>query len=556
MTTLSLVTGTFNRQKHLSRMVDTFRANIPNFFPYEIIVVDGGSTDGTIEWCNAQSDIKLIQHGALLGAIKAFCDGGFTASGKYVLFANDDIEFLKGSVIPSIVYLEENLTCGAVAFSDNRNTKDYQVQGMAVQVEGVIKYLPYAQVGLYRKWLGDLCNWWGYGEIDANTYGGDNFLSARIYEHGYSVDAVAGCQVTDLVVTDQLRERNYTIEKAKNGYHNRYPQPPIKKPFPTIDNFDSKQLRIVYMPIYDPDYHDRVIVNKSGLRRALQSKALVWEVDYLNARYDLANIVRQFQPHIILTQCHNTPIDLAKAKAVKPDVLVINWNGDVWRDNLLDTNMLNWLRGQVDIQLTVNQSVLADYDKEGIFARYWQIGFESDVMPSTIAPFDVVFMGSNYSDKRNDLGNFLQSLPYNVAMFGNNWRGSKGDTTYQFDYNAMIVRNAKIVIGDNQFPDETGFVSNRWFETLAYGGFLLHQRVNGLEALTGFKDGVHYISWDSLEDLGAKIAYWVQDEQADEREVIAYRAYEFTQANHSFTRRVKQLASIIGEYQTWRQSTI
>lgn len=134
MITLSLVTGTFNRQKHLARMVDTFRANIPSFFEYEIIVVDGGSTDGTLEWASVQSDIKLIRHGALLGAIKAFCDGGFTAKGKYVLFANDDIEFLKGSVIPAIVYLEENLTCGAVAFSDNRNTVDYQVQGMAVQV--------------------------------------------------------------------------------------------------------------------------------------------------------------------------------------------------------------------------------------------------------------------------------------------------------------------------------------------------------------------------------------------------------------------------------------
>jgi glycosyltransferase involved in cell wall biosynthesis len=548
---LSLITGTYNRLTYLIKMVDTFRANIPNNFDYEIIVVDGGSTDGTIRWLNKQADIKVINHGALLGAIRAFCDGGFAASGKYVLFANDDIEFLDGSIMPAILYLEENMTCGAVAFSDNRNTPDYQIQNMSVQVNGVNTHLPYAQVGMYRKWLGDLCNWWGYGDIDANTYGGDNYLSARIYEMGYSVDAVAPCKVTDLVAKDDLRQRNENIESQRRGYYARYPLPPVKKDYLVTPNLDSKQLRVVYMPIYDPDYHAVVSRTKKELRQALSKKSIVWEVDYLNSAYDLADICRQFQPHMILTQSHNTPIDLAPAKAVKPDVLVVNWNGDVWRNNLLAPEMLTWIKAQVDIQLTVNQSVLAEYEKEGIFARYWQIGFESDVMPTSVNAFDVVFMGSNYSEKRQALGDFLQSLPYRVGLYGRNWQQGQGDTTYHFDKNASIAHGAKIVIGDNQFPDEYGFVSNRWFETLASGAFLLHQRVKGIEELTGYIDGVHYVAWDDLGDLGAKIAYWL--DRDEERAKIAKTAYEFTRKHHSFDSRVKELSAIIGEYEKWKR---
>jgi glycosyltransferase involved in cell wall biosynthesis len=547
---LSLITGTYNRLTYLIKMVDTFRANIPNNFDYEIIVVDGGSTDGTIRWLNKQSDIKVINHGALLGAIRAFCDGGFAASGKYVLFANDDIEFLDGSIMPAILYLEENMTCGAVAFSDNRNTPDYQIQNMSVQVNGVVTHLPYAQVGMYRKWLGDLCNWWGYGDIDANTYGGDNYLSARIYEMGYSVDAVASCKVTDLVAKDDLRQRNENIEAQRRGYYARYPLPPIKKDYLVSPNLDSKQLRVVYMPIYDPDYHAVVSRTKKGLRQALSKKSIVWEVDYLNSAYDLADICRQFQPHMILTQSHNTPIDLAPAKAVKPDVLVVNWNGDVWRNNLLAPEMLTWIKAQVDIQLTVNQSVLSEYEKEGIFARYWQIGFESDAMPISMNPYDVVFMGSNYSEKRQALGDFLKSLPYNVGLYGRNWKDRYGDTTYQFDKNASIVQNAKIVIGDNQFPDEYGFVSNRWFETLASGAFLLHQRVKGIEELTGYIDGVHYVAWDDFDDLKEKIAYWLARD--NERGTIADTAYTFTRKHHSFDSRVKELSAIVKEYDQWK----
>lgn len=68
---ISAVTGTYNRLALLQKMVTSVRQSVGGLL-YEIILVDGGSTDGTLEWCRQQSDVMLIEQGKLLGAVEAF----------------------------------------------------------------------------------------------------------------------------------------------------------------------------------------------------------------------------------------------------------------------------------------------------------------------------------------------------------------------------------------------------------------------------------------------------------------------------------------------------
>jgi GT2 family glycosyltransferase len=125
--------------------------------------VDGGSSDDTIRWCNEQPDITLIEHGELRGAIPAFCDGARAANGKYVILANDDVIFHENSVLYALSHLEDTDTCGAVAFADNRYTRNkWQVMEHPYRLpDGTQISGAYAQVGMYRRWLGDLAGWWG-----------------------------------------------------------------------------------------------------------------------------------------------------------------------------------------------------------------------------------------------------------------------------------------------------------------------------------------------------------------------------------------------------------
>lgn len=547
------------------RMVNTVRQNIPAGIPYEIVVCDGGSTDGTIEWCEKQPDIVLIRHGELKGAIKAFDDAANLAQGDLIILANDDVLFHKDSILPAVIHLEQNPQCGAVAFMDNRPAPGYadgyKIQNIAVDFNGERRMLPYAQVGMFRGWLGKLAGWWGSNDEimgkQGHTYGGDSFLSSRLYEFGYTIDVVPECKVDDLVPPDELRQHNYETEQLNPGvYYKRYPKAPRFNQHP-VSHDHHERLRILYLPLYEPPFGKY----KSGLREALARVGLVYELDYINAKYDLSAIVRLFKPHLLLMQAHSAsslPLDrLVAARAENPGMVVANWNGDVYGKGLTDDGMLAYLR-HVDLQLVVNDSVIDVYRARGIQAAYWQIGFESvdyDHLP-TMPTHDVVFLANGYSDQRTVLGETLRSMTgVNVGLYGQGWKWGNGDTTYKFAHGASLYRNAKIAVGDNQYADQRGFVSNRLFEALASGAFLLHQTVPGLEDLTGLQAGVHYAEWSDVNDLQRQIRQWLDPKCESKRQAIAAAGRDYVRAHHSFDARVQQLFKLLGELERDPQST-
>jgi glycosyltransferase involved in cell wall biosynthesis len=556
---LSVVTGSYNRLPLLQAMIASVRRYLHFGLSYEIIVVDGGSTDGTIAWCKAQSDVRLIEHGGLLGAIRAFSDGAYAARGEVVLLANDDVELIDYSLLAAIAYLQEHPTCGAVAFSDDRaaigKPAGYHVQTMTVlNLENQPVSIPYAQVGLYRRWLGDLCGWWGAHDptFTSHTYGGDNYLTARIVEHGYTVDAVDGVRVKDIVANDGLREHNTRTELSRpSSYYQRFTTPPQMKAHPTVSNPEHESgLRILYLPIFESKIYPHHRPMKRGLREALQRMGQVIEIDYLNEPYDLVEIVRAWQPNILFTQCQRDLKDLTAARAAQPDMLVLNWNGDVYLDALVSPDTLSWLKANVDVQLMVNGAALPVYAEHGIPAAYWQCAYEpvnGDVTIADEDAYEIVLMGSAYSEKRRELARLLCDLPHSVGLVGSGWVGelephNAGNTTYQFELSNAIRRSAKIEVGDNQYEKDTGFVSNRIFDCLASGGaLLLHQRVDRLEEFTGLKAGVHYVEWTDFDDLCKKISYYMAPKNEKKRARIVSEAYAYVCEHHSFDARLKQL---------------
>lgn len=544
---LSIVTGTFQRLDFLRAMIDSARRQLPPSIACEFVVVDGGSTDGTIEWCKGQTDVTLIEQGALLGAIKAFDAGAEAALGEFVILANDDIVFLEGGIVRALGYLDGHPNCGAVAFADNRPASNkregYGWQYLhAVISPGEPTSVVYAQVGMFRKWLGDLCGWWGshdeaWGE--SHTYGGDSRLSAEIWTRGYSVDAVEGCAVHDRIAPDTLRERNHHAEqRIGSAYYRKYPNGVFLNSSARPDNPQPEHLRILYAPLFSEGYGRY----KHGLCDALERVGIVYELDYVAYPQLFTKIVADFQPHLILTQFHGAdfivPEMLAQARTYAPHAVVVNWNGDVYADQLTSPEMLRLLR-HVDLQLVVNADVLPVYEREGIAAAYWQIGFEP--VPDKLPPVpnhDLLFMANAYSKERLELEQVLRELGANLGLYGYGWKAPTGTSFYDFARGAALYRACDIAIGDNQWGDK-GFVSNRLFEALANGAFLLHQAIPGLDELTGLVDGVHYVAWRDLDDLRVKARHYLR--QRETREQIARNGEAFVRKHHSFDARVREL---------------
>lgn len=190
---ISVVLGTYNRLKFLKLTIESVRLELKTL-AHEIIVVDGGSTDGTLEWLNQQKDILLIlQHnrGEWHGQpIQGRSWGYFMnlafkiAQGKYVCMLSDDCLVISNAIRNGYQLFEDMLLSGkkigaaAFYFRDWPTQKKYHVC-----------YTPaeflYVNHGLYlNQALKDI----GYADEERyKFYGADTDLCMRMRLAGYDV---------------------------------------------------------------------------------------------------------------------------------------------------------------------------------------------------------------------------------------------------------------------------------------------------------------------------------------------------------------------------------
>lgn len=560
---VSIVTGTLNRLPLLQHFVESCRASLPESMDVELIVVDNGSTDGTAEWLAGQEDVTLIQMGEPVGGMRAFTEGLHRVADDtdYVLVGNDDVHLVGDSLLRALVHLETHPDCGIVAFEHDRRAPGSgqwgTEQAPARTEDGQRIRAVYAQTALVRKWLGDEIGWWG-GDgplADVWTYGGDNYLSARCWELGYRIDVLPGVRAGEVMPMDAVREEGVRQQPAsRDRYHELWPDGHLVRETPQLPNPQRERMRVLYLAYYDtgirPGTQRR---QKRGLRNGLKAKSWVYELDFMrllqqpDREQRLAGLVEAFRPHVIFLQMqrpNRTMVDLLQRLRERTPAVFFNFCGDYWPEKHLDPNMLALLDA-FDLALTVNGSMVDEYEARGIQAAYLPQAAEERMSDEPVPAHDVLYTGTNYSAAREALGRLLVSLPVDVGLYGANWPEgwARGITHYDYGHTAALAAAAKIVISDNQFTPRNGhpqayaYTGNRLWEALWAGGFVLQQRVEGLDEETGLVAGKHYVAFDEIDELPDLIASWLLRDE--EREAIAKRGRAYVRRWHSWTRRVE-----------------
>ena len=188
---ISIVIGTYNRYKFLKLSIESVRKEMINI-QYEIIVIDGGSTDNTLKWLKKQKDIiTIIQYNRGTFNRKVierrswgyFMNLGFKcAESKYVCMLSDDCLVVPGAIMNGYILFEEKLSrgekVGAMAFYW-RNWPEQEKYNVGLTLGGKM----FVNHGLYLKTALEEVN---YIDESYNFYHADGDLCLKLWNKGYS----------------------------------------------------------------------------------------------------------------------------------------------------------------------------------------------------------------------------------------------------------------------------------------------------------------------------------------------------------------------------------
>ena len=224
---ISFVVGTLNRYPLLTKTISSIRSEIDlvkTKYPdaiCEIIMIDGGSDDGSVNWLSKQKDvITIIQHNRkLLNGryvnLKSwgyFINLGFKiAQGKYICMLSDDCLIVPSSIVNAVTLFEMELTnqkkTGAVAFYWRNwpEQKEYWV-GLTLGRKMFVNH------GLF---LTSAVKEVGYiDETTFNFYHADGDLSLKLWSAGYECIASPDSYIEHYYHTNtKLRSSNNALQQ-------------------------------------------------------------------------------------------------------------------------------------------------------------------------------------------------------------------------------------------------------------------------------------------------------------------------------------------------------
>lgn len=188
------------------------------------------------------------------------------------------------------------------------------------------------------------------------------------------------------------------------------------------------------------------------------------------------------------------------------------------------------------------------YIKAGVYAPECVLANKSE------QNFDLIFVGGgdrpgsehayghpewNY---RNELIGWLyDTYPEHFTKFGH-----PQQTIRNAALNQLYI-DSKVVVGDSVCVDfnHKYYWSDRVYETIGRGGFLIHPYIKGLEE--EFIDGetIVFYEYGNFEQLKQKIDYYLDENHAQEREKIRQAGFEYVKNNATYTQRLQQMLGIV-----------
>lgn len=222
---LSIITLTYNKLEYTKKFIESLYKYTKDF---ELIIVDNGSTDGTVEYLKTIPDIKLIENKENQGFSKGNNQGIEIAEGEFIGFLNNDI-LLYPNWFEEVerVFQSENAAFVSPKHVnpsyDNTNEKDYinyfKKQSFSKKYEKTFDEAVFSCVITKREVIDKI------GTFDENyspAFFEDNDFKIRAIQEGYGVFVVNSvCFFHFGSVTSKSFSAGF--EKNRKYYYSKFP---------------------------------------------------------------------------------------------------------------------------------------------------------------------------------------------------------------------------------------------------------------------------------------------------------------------------------------------
>jgi GT2 family glycosyltransferase len=218
---LVIVIGTRNRKEILDKCLQALTGKINT--DHQIIVIDAGSTDGTIEYLQTAEGIHLICDGEAIGQAQSFNRVFRILNGQFICWLSDDNVVQAGMLDSAVNILRRNDKIGLVALKvkDVKGRKAGHPYIGGIYKTGILN----CNQGVIRS---DLFQRIGYFDESFKNYGIDPDLTTKVLLSGYRVvytknvaihhfrdhDSIAGA----IDKTDRVKSQERISEKYNTKY--------------------------------------------------------------------------------------------------------------------------------------------------------------------------------------------------------------------------------------------------------------------------------------------------------------------------------------------------
>lgn len=159
---------------------------------------------------------------------------------------------------------------------------------------------------------------------------------------------------------------------------------------------------------------------------------------------------------------------------------------------------------------------------------------------------DIVFVGGGKEYAHKEWPYRKQLIRFLESNYPNEYRkyGHPQKLVRENDLNQLYV-NAKIVIGDslNVGFNHPNYWSDRVYETIGRGGFIIHPRIKGLEKDFVENKEIVLYDYENFGELADKIHYYLNNDK--EREKIRKAGFERVKKEHTYVNRMKEMLDVI-----------